>query len=196
MQLTRTDVVDAAVALLDGYGLADLSMRRLATSLGVAPGALYWHVANKQALLGAVADRILLRVATTDLPAEDEWDARLLAVAGALRDALLSHRDGAEVVAASLAARQVSVPIRERLAEPVRAAGLAEDEADPAALAVLRFVLGATTDEQSRMQLDSLGALPDDEGPVALGTDAAAGFALGLTLFVDGIRHRVRTLER
>ena len=41
-----------------------------------------------------------------------------------------------------------------------------------------------------------LGALPDDEGPVALGTDAAAGFALGLTLFVDGIRHRVRTLER
>lgn len=196
MQLTRTDVVDAAVALLDGYGLADLSMRRLATSLGVAPGALYWHVANKQALLGAVADRILLRVATTDLPAEDEWDARLLAVAGALRDALLSHRDGAEVVAASLAARQVSVPIRERLAEPVRAAGLAEDEADPAALAVLHFVLGATTDEQSRMQLDSLGALPDGEGPVALGTDAAAGFALGLTLFVDGIRHRVRTLER
>jgi AcrR family transcriptional regulator len=196
VQLTRTDVVDAAVALLDEYGLADLSMRRLATSLGVAPGALYWHVANKQALLGAVADRILLRAAATDLPAEDEWDARLLAVAGALRDALLSHRDGAEVVAASLAARQVSVPIRDRLAEPVRAAGLAEDEADPAALAVLHFVLGATTDEQSRMQLDSLGALPDDEGPVALGTDAAAGFALGLTLFVDGIRHRVRTLER
>ncbi|AMY19310.1 MULTISPECIES: TetR/AcrR family transcriptional regulator C-terminal domain-containing protein [Nocardiaceae] len=196
MQLTRTDVVDAAVALLDEYGLADLSMRRLATSLGVAPGALYWHVANKQALLGAVADRILLRAAATDLPAEDEWDARLLAVADALRDALLSHRDGAEVVAASLAARQVSVPIRDRLAEPVRAAGLAEDEADPAALAVLHFVLGATTDEQSRMQLDSLGALPDDEGPVALGTDAAAGFALGLTLFVDGIRHRVRTLER
>ncbi|WP_315770218.1 TetR/AcrR family transcriptional regulator C-terminal domain-containing protein [Rhodococcoides kroppenstedtii] len=196
MQLTRTDVVNAAIALLDQYGLADLSMRRLATSLGVAPGALYWHVANKQALLGAVADRILLRAAATDLPAEDEWDARLLAVAGALRDALLSHRDGAEVVAASLAARQVSVPIRDRLAEPVRAAGLAEDEADPAALAVLHFVLGATMDEQSRMQLDSLGALPDDEGPVVLGTDAAAGFALGLTLFVDGIRHRVRTLKR
>ncbi|MBY6349797.1 TetR/AcrR family transcriptional regulator C-terminal domain-containing protein [Rhodococcoides corynebacterioides] len=197
MQLTRTDVVDAAVALLDEYGLADLSMRRLATSLGVAPGALYWHVANKQALLGAVADRILLRAAAPeDRPSPEDWDARLLRVAGALRDALLSHRDGAEVVAASLAARQVSVPVRERLAEPVRAAGLSEDEAEPAALAVLHFVLGATTDEQSRMQLDSLGVLPDDGAPVALATDAAAGFALGLTLFVDGIRHRVRTLER
>ncbi len=217
MQLTRTDVVDAAVALLDEYGLADLSMRRLATSLAVAPGALYWHVANKQALLGAVADRILLRAAasdersssattdehssadTTDEQAPSavpDWDLRLIDVAGALRDALLAHRDGAEVVAASLAARQVSVPVRDRLAAPLRDAGLSEAEAGPAALAVLHFVLGATTDEQSRMQLDSLGALPDDEGPVALDSDAAAGFTLGLTLFVDGIRHRVRTLER
>lgn len=195
MHLTRTDVVDAAVSLLDDYGLADLSMRRLATSLAVAPGALYWHVANKQALLGAVADRILLRAVARPVTAE-HWDARLVEIAESLRDALLSHRDGAEVVAASLAARQVGVPIRERLAEPVRASGLDDADVAPAAQAVLHFVLGATTDEQSRMQLDSVGALPESDRPAALDTDAATGFAVGLTLFVDGIRHRVRTLER
>ena len=59
MQLHKRDVVDAATAILDEYGIADLTMRRLARELKVTPGALYWHFANKQHLLGAVADRIL-----------------------------------------------------------------------------------------------------------------------------------------
>ncbi|MCB1743059.1 MAG: helix-turn-helix transcriptional regulator, partial [Gammaproteobacteria bacterium] len=52
MQLHKQDVVEAATALLDDYGIADLSMRRLARELAVSPGALYWHFANKQQLLG------------------------------------------------------------------------------------------------------------------------------------------------
>ncbi|HYZ66853.1 MAG TPA: helix-turn-helix domain-containing protein, partial [Mycobacterium sp.] len=59
MQLHKRDVVDAATTLLDSHGIADLTMRRLARELNVSPGALYWHFANKQELLGAVADRIL-----------------------------------------------------------------------------------------------------------------------------------------
>ncbi len=59
MQLRRGDVLDGAMAILDEYGLGDLTMRKLATSLGVQPGALYWHFPNKQTLLGAMADRIL-----------------------------------------------------------------------------------------------------------------------------------------
>ncbi|MGZ8713533.1 MAG: helix-turn-helix domain-containing protein, partial [Mycobacterium sp.] len=59
MQLHKRDVVEAAAALLDEYGIADLTMRRLARELSVSPGALYWHFANKQELLGAISDRIL-----------------------------------------------------------------------------------------------------------------------------------------
>ena len=66
MQLHKRDVVEAATSLLDDYGIADLSMRRLARELNVSPGALYWHFANKQQLLGAVADRILAPVGPDD----------------------------------------------------------------------------------------------------------------------------------
>lgn len=59
MQLRRGDVLDGAMAILDEFGLPDLTMRRLATALGVQPGALYWHFPNKQTLLGALADKIL-----------------------------------------------------------------------------------------------------------------------------------------
>ena len=52
-------VVDVAIALLDADGLDALTMRKLATRLGVQAGALYWHFASKQALLDAMADRFL-----------------------------------------------------------------------------------------------------------------------------------------
>jgi AcrR family transcriptional regulator len=59
VQLHKRDVVEAATAILDNYGIADLTMRRLGRELNVSPGALYWHFANKQQLLGAIADRLL-----------------------------------------------------------------------------------------------------------------------------------------
>ena len=102
MQLHKRDVVVAATALLDTYGIADLTMRRLARELDVSPGALYWHFANKQQLLGAVADRILESV--DDVPAG--WRDRVAGICRRLRDALLSHTDGAELVSASFAAGQ------------------------------------------------------------------------------------------
>ena len=49
--LSRERIVDAAFSVLRDYGLADLSMRRLAKELGVQAGALYWHVPSKQDLL-------------------------------------------------------------------------------------------------------------------------------------------------
>ncbi|GEA88717.1 TetR family transcriptional regulator [Cellulomonas cellasea] len=78
MALSRVQVVAAALEILDEYGLGDLTMRRLATSLGVQPGALYWHVANKQALLAEVADAIV-----ADLPALTTGDAPGLTTADA-----------------------------------------------------------------------------------------------------------------
>ena len=105
MQLHKRDVVEAATGLLDDYGIADLSMRRLARELEVSPGALYWHFASKQQLLGAVADRILGAVQDSG----GDWQTRIVQTCGRLRESLLSHTDGAELVSASFAAGQSAV---------------------------------------------------------------------------------------
>ncbi len=184
MQLHKHDVVDAAATLLDSYGIADLTMRRLARELNVSPGALYWHFANKQQLLGAVADRILESV--EDVPGG--WLDRVAGICGRLRDALLSHTDGAELVSASFAAGK-SVRMTEILAQLTDAAtegGIDASHADLAARTVLYYVLGFTADEQSRLQWDAAGAdLPD--GQSVLSSDPSARFAFGLRLLVDGI---------
>jgi AcrR family transcriptional regulator len=195
VQLHRSDVVDAATAILDNYGIADLSMRRLARELGVTPGALYWHFANKQQLLGAVADRVLApaRPETGDL----DWRDRIRALGTALRDALLSHTDGAELVSASFAAGQSDAlaDIMALLADAATDAGVAGDDAELAARTVVHYVLGFTADEQSRLQWDAAGALADDpadQQPVAA-VDHDRRFAFGLTLLIDGLGVHHRT---
>ena len=77
MRNHRQDVVDRALDVLDRYGLADLTMRRLGTELGVRPSALYHHFDNKQSLLAAVADEVLARGARPVV--DGPWDARVSA---------------------------------------------------------------------------------------------------------------------
>jgi TetR/AcrR family transcriptional regulator, tetracycline repressor protein len=190
VQLHKRDVVDAATRLLDDYGMADLSMRRLARELAVSPGALYWHFANKQQLLGAVADRILAHV--DDVPAD--WRPRVAGICGQLRDALLSHTDGAELVSASFAAGQSEAMARilAWVADAAAAAGVDSAHAATAARTVLYYVLGFTADEQSRLQWDAAGAdLPAEQS--VLGADPGRRFDFGVQLLVDGIAAR-RTL--
>ncbi|MCV7279424.1 TetR family transcriptional regulator [Mycolicibacterium flavescens] len=184
MQLHKRDVVEAATRLLDGYGIADLTMRRLARELEVSPGALYWHFANKQQLLGAVADRILEPVSE---PAGD-WRDRVWQTCAALRDALLSHTDGAELVSASFAAGQSAAMkvIVSGLTEAAAQAGVDDAHAELAARTIVYYVLGFTVDEQSRLQWDAAGAaLPDDQSVLA--ADGSARFRFGVGLLLGGI---------
>ncbi|WP_454790093.1 TetR/AcrR family transcriptional regulator C-terminal domain-containing protein [Mycolicibacterium lutetiense] len=185
MQLHKPDVVNAATAILDNYGIADLTMRRLARELNVSPGALYWHFANKQELLGAVADQIL-RPAHIDTRRLG-WRERIHEICRVLRDALLSHTDGAELVSSSLSAGQsvATVGIVEQLTEAAREAGVAADDAEPAARTVIYYVLGFTVDEQSRLQWDAAGALSEEQS--VLTRDTSRQFAFGLQVLVDGL---------
>ncbi len=192
MQLHKRDVVEAATTLLDTYGIADLTMRRLARELSVSPGALYWHFANKQQLLGAVADRILQSV--DDVPGG--WRDRVAGTCTRLRDALLSHTDGAELVSASFAAGQseAMAQILGRLSDAAADAGVEPAHAELAARTVVYYVLGFTADEQSRLQWDAAGAeLPD--GQSVLSEDPSARFAFGLRLLVDGIAAHSRVVR-
>lgn len=65
MGLTSDAIVTAAHRLLADYGLHDVTMRRLAAELGVQPGALYYHVPNKQELLRRVAQQLLAPLGET-----------------------------------------------------------------------------------------------------------------------------------
>ena len=166
---SRGDVLAAALELLQNHGLAELTMRRLAGELGVQPGALYWHVPNKQALLAELADRIIDRAETA------LREPGALDLARALRRALLSCRDGAEVVSSSLALGLGGLAAQERMTVAIRATGTSDATARATAAILVHQILGQVWHEQQRRTAEELGVavapgIPDDtEAQVDLG---------------------------
>lgn len=82
-------IVDAGIAVADADGVEALTMRRIADELGYKVMALYRHVANKEELLGHMADAV---AGTIPLPATD--DAPLSSIRHhtiETRDALARH---------------------------------------------------------------------------------------------------------
>lgn len=91
--LSRGRVLSAAVELADAEGVESLTMRALAERLGVEAMSLYYHVANKAALLDGVADAVIGEILTAvRSPAEDEdWRSALRERILAARSVLLRH---------------------------------------------------------------------------------------------------------
>lgn len=182
MAVTKDRIVASALDILDTWGLADLSMRRIADGLGVQAASIYWHFANKQALLAAVSDAIL---ADVDMPQDSGGSVAdaMADWAGGLRTALLAHRDGAELVASTMSTGMGSVGADQMAmslllsadVEPVRAVHLAR--------AWTHFVVGHVMQEQTAEAMIRLGVI-DAEGD---GTDEAT-FVTGVELLREGLR--------
>lgn len=184
MQLSRKAIVTTAIDILSQYGLADVSMRRIAGALGVAPGALYWHIENKQELIAAIADAIIAPV-VSDPPKDPE------ALCTALWNQVLSTRDGAEIVVAAIG--QPDAPVRDALTQTFASViGKAAPEetstsdAIAAANGLLHLTLGAASVQQSASQLASATG---EHGPRPR-TDAAAEHAASVKLLLNGLKMR------
>lgn len=79
----------AAVALADAEGLSALTMRGLASALGVEAMSLYHHVPNKNAILDGMVDSIYAEI---DTPTPGEaWRPAMRRRAESMRAALVRH---------------------------------------------------------------------------------------------------------
>lgn len=175
MQLSRERITTAALEILTGYGLADVSMRRVASSLSVAPAALYWHIANKQELIAAMGLAIVQPLIDDPLPHPADLSRQL-------RDAVLGVRDGAEVLVAAMSQPEAEVrtALAETFVDSVRAyTGSSASDVRAAALGILHLTLGDAAVHQAGAQLAEAthGEQPID-GDAAVLHEAAVGYLL------------------
>lgn len=88
--LSKARVVAAAIDILDRDGESALTFRALASRLSTGSGAIYWHVADKDALLSAATEHVLAhgtaRVDGVPSPAD-----ALRAIALGVFDAIEAH---------------------------------------------------------------------------------------------------------
>lgn len=88
--LTREQIVDATLALMDEHGPERLTMRRLADHLGVTAPTLYWHFGSRSELMDAAVDAALDggQITTSDDP---DWRVRVAEFMHGLRRRLSAH---------------------------------------------------------------------------------------------------------
>jgi AcrR family transcriptional regulator len=88
--MTRDGVVAAAVELADDVGLDGLTMRELASRVGLKPVSLYHHVDDKDDLLDGMIDAVFAEI---ELPTDTtDWKAALRLKALTARRSLARHR--------------------------------------------------------------------------------------------------------
>ncbi|GAB3570771.1 TetR/AcrR family transcriptional regulator C-terminal domain-containing protein [Amycolatopsis endophytica] len=150
--ITRERIVAAALDLLDEKGMDALTVRALASRLGVAAPALYWHVRNKQELLDEMSTTVMRRVtdALSSVPSGAGWRDDLLTYGRVLRSQYLRHRDGARIFSGTRFSDPDVVKAKESWLARLTDAGFSLAGADDAVDLITAVVVGFVIEEQER----------------------------------------------
>lgn len=98
--LSRERVLATAMTVADADGLAAVTMRRVASELGVEAMSLYHHVPSKEQLLDGLADALIVEIAAA-APERDpsaDWRTSLRHRCLAAREVVVQHRWGPELI--------------------------------------------------------------------------------------------------
>ena len=116
-RLTKDAVVDRALELADSHGLDALTIRKLATELGVTPMALYWHFRSKDELLAGLVERVWSEI-DVDVDPAAPWPEQLRGLLESLLAVLRAHPAASKLLlafdkqtGASMRAAEVSLEI-------------------------------------------------------------------------------------
>ena len=208
--LNRERVLAAAVEIADERGIGAITMREVASRLGVEAMSLYNHVANKDDILDGIADRVADEF---DLPADaGDWREAMRRRARSAHEVFTRH-PWAPMLFDS---RESSGPSRLRYHDWVlgtlTAAGFSLEGAVRAYSLLDSYVYGFGI-QQFNMTADGdaspeeraegiLAAIPADVYPhlhrmavhaMTHGYDAEADFAFGLEVILDGLERYRRS---
>jgi len=135
-RLTRAAVTERALALADALGLEALTIRKLATELGVTPMALYWHFRGKEELLEGISERIWGQLDISVDPAAS-WDRQLRGLLTSLLAVLRAHPAAGALLARSVKNSEPALDATEVTLEILRGAGFSPADASAIARSAL-----------------------------------------------------------
>jgi AcrR family transcriptional regulator len=185
-ELDADAIITAAVEIFRESGLDAVSMRSVATRLGVSPVPLYSRIGNKDALIEAIADRIFANLTPPRVRGET-WATYATRWTAELRSQLVSARESRLILSLG---RESFVEVSRSLVETMRDDGFPAD----AAVQACRLLMWATV---GFVAVESGARPPHQPRPVRPGGDAGGvDTAEADTLFQIHIRHLIDGITR
>ena len=183
--LDAEEIITAAVEIFQESGLDAVSMRSVSARLGVSPVPLYSRIGNKDALVDAIADRLLADLAPPSN--EDEsWDEYAVRWARELRSRLRRARDSRLILSPG---RDAYVEASRPLVETMRRDGFSADAAVQACRLLTWAVVGFGAVE-SGVEPPARGrrrVRPGGDPGGVTPADAEALFELHIRYVIEGI---------
>ncbi|WP_329375408.1 TetR/AcrR family transcriptional regulator [Streptomyces sp. NBC_01483] len=147
--LSREQIIDTAIELLDAGGEGALTSRALTERLATGSGAIYYHVGSRDELLDTVTETVVtaaLAARPTGAAATPGDEIRVVALA--LFDAIAEHPWLATRLILQVVRNPVgpvTVGIFERIGRQVEALGVPQGSWFDAASTLVHYILGAVS---------------------------------------------------
>jgi AcrR family transcriptional regulator len=204
-RLSRERVVDAALAIADADGLGALTIRSLATELGVKPMSVYYHVAGKDDILAALVDVVFGEI-ELPVPGRD-WRPEMERRADSARVVLSRHRWAIGLLESRPDPGPANLRHHDTVLATLRAAGFSPELTAHAYALIDSYVYGFALQEAS-LPFEGRESVGDVAGPIMErmasgeyphlaqmattyylqpGYDFGDEFRFGLDLILDGL---------
>jgi TetR/AcrR family transcriptional regulator, tetracycline repressor protein len=206
--LSRKVILEAGLRIVDKDGIEAMTMRRLASELGVNPMSIYYHLPGKAAVLSGLVDEVFSQMRVSAPADGASWQEQVKDAAHAYRRVLRAHPNLAlQILADTAAVSDVVVIAGEPFYAALEQAGLTPRSIVEAANTLVDFVHGFMLGEAANPSgtfelgpdlLERVRALPPGAAPAltrvaeALGEGGLRyefdrGFEVGINLIVNGI---------
>ena len=188
LDLDADEIVTAAVEIFRESGLDAVSMRSVATRLGVSPVPLYSRIGNKDALIDAIADRLFANL-TPPRVDDETWASYATRWAGELRSQLVSARESRLILSPG---RESFVEVSRPLVEAMRQDGFRADAAVQACRLLMWATIGFVAVESgARPPRRPRQVRPGGDAGGVDTAEADALFKIHIRHLVDGIAREV-----
>ena len=207
--MQKSQIVQAALDVLDREGLEGVTLRRLATELNVKAASIYWHIPSKERLLDEMANAILEKqFGTFDFENDKlDWAEWLDTLAHELRRAMLRHREGARVVAGAHPDIAVMlITLWDFTVRVLHNGGFSVGKAGVITVTMTNFTFGSVIEEQSSPpyapgppeMVSEMESIAQRFQTLALAMEswmseeAGAPFDTGVRIIINGVRAEVK----
>ena len=192
-QLSASQIVAAALRIIQRSGVESLSMRRLSKELGVSPMAPYYYVADKNGLLDLVVEAVLSEVVVPG-PDDGSWDVRLRLLIDRIDAEVRSHPGLGDVLLEGLLGAQQR--LLDAIMELLLEAGFGERDVLMAYATVHTYLYG-----RHKVTMATPDRVPGAEQPPSIARtsaylDSVSGrdyYAFGVETIIEGLRAQLRT---
>jgi AcrR family transcriptional regulator len=148
--LSRDRIIEASIELLDSSGESGLTFRALSDRLATGPGAIYWHIDDKNDLLAAACDAVVARTMNETVITTPE--ATIRAVALGLFDLIDEHPWVGSALTSPPGLSPI-VRILEPIGQQIRALGVPDEQQWASVGALMAYILGVSRQNAANRQL-------------------------------------------